>query len=244
MPNRAVLKLAVRYRDLMNNLFYLWSGRDRRPVYFDIDAVCPALRSIEEHYDEIREELLAVLPQQGRMRRYHEVDEGQKYISGSDAKAWRVFFLRIIGDRAKLPAQELCPRTVEVLSGIPNVLQAFFSILEPGKNIPAHNGIFFGYLRYHLAFVVPQQDPPSIRIKDTVYTWKERESVFFDDSWNHEVTNRATESRVVMIVDVMRPMPWPLHWMNRTWPSIKRMIGVSPTEDRFDLQPARKAAAT
>ena len=242
MANSLILKLAASYRDMMNNLFYVWAGRDKRPVYFDVEQTFPSLREVDRNYAAIREELLAVLPQQDRMRRYHDVDEGQKFISGSDEKAWRVFFLRIIGDRAKLPAQELCPRTVEALAGIPNLLQAFFSILEPGKSIPSHNGIFYGYLRYHLAFKVPSEKPPSIRIKDTVYTWKEGESVFFDDSWNHEVFNEATETRVVLIVDVMRPMPWPLHLMNRTWPSIKRAIGVSPNEELFELTPRTKAA--
>jgi len=244
MSNRLVLKLAAAYRDLMNNLFYVWSGRDRRPVYYDVDETFPSLRVAEENYDAIREELMALLPEQNRISRYHDVDEGQKYISGADEKAWRVFFLRIIGDPAKLPAEELCPRTVEVLSSIPNLLQAFFSILEPGKSVPSHNGVFFGYLRYHLAFKVPAEDPPTIRIKDTYYTWKERESVFFDDSWNHEVINKATETRVVLIVDVMRPMPWPLHWMNRSWPALKRAIGVSANVDKFELAPRDKAATS
>lgn len=244
MPNTVVLKLAAAYRDLMNNLFYVWAGRDKRPVYFDVDKTFPSLRAAEENYDAIREELMELLPQQSRISRYHDVDAGQAFISGSDEKAWRVFFLRIIGDPVGLPAQELCPRTVEALSGIPNLLQAFFSILEPGKSVPSHNGVYFGYLRYHLAFKVPAENPPSIRIKDTVYTWKERESVFFDDSWNHEVFNEATETRVVLIVDVMRPMPWPLHWMNKTWPAFKRRIGIAPTEDKFELAPQKSAATT
>ena len=239
MSNALVLRLATTYRDLMNSLFYSWSGRDRRPVFHDIDETFPFLRVIEEHYDEIREELLAILPDQDRMRRYHELDEAQEYISASDEKAWRVFYLRIKDDPFELQAKTLCPRTVECLSGIPNLLGAFFSILEPGKSIPAHNGVFFGYLRYHLAFLVPREHPPSIRIKDQVYTWKERESVLFDDSWNHEVMNEATESRVVMIVDLLRPMPWPLDWMNRTWPAIKRWIGADPAPEQFDLKPRR-----
>lgn len=237
MPNALVLRLATIYRDLMNSLFYTWSGRDRRPVFHDIDATYPRLRLLEEHYDEIRAELLAILPEQDRMRRYHEVDEGQQYISGSDEKAWRVFYLCMMDDPVELPARTLCPRTVELLSEIPEVLAAFYSILEPGKCIPAHNGIFFGYLRYHLAFLVPREHPPSIRVKDRIHTWKERESVLFDDSWNHEVMNEATESRVVMIVDLLRPLPWPLHWMNRTWPAILRRIGAGLPQDRYDLKP-------
>ncbi len=67
-------------------------------------------------------------------------------------------------------------------------------------------GPYLGYLRYRLALKVPATDPPSIRIKDRIHTWTERGSVLFDDSWNHEVYNRSPDIRVVLIVDVMRPM--------------------------------------
>lgn len=73
--------------------------------------------------------------------------------------------------------------------------------------MPAHNGPYFYYLRYHTAFVVPKQKPPKIRVKDQFYTWKERESVLFDDSWNHEVLNESDETRVVLITDIIRPRP-------------------------------------
>ncbi len=109
------------------------------------------------------------------------------------------------------------------------MLQAFFSILEPGKSIPAHDGPYLGYLRYHLALRVPAQHPPKIRIKDTWYTWKSGESVMFDDSWNHEVVNPSTEFRVVLIVDVMRPMGWLAHATNHL---LTRVIGPRTEEAR------------
>ena len=47
-----------------------------------------------------------------------------------------------------------------LVAGIPNLFQAFFSILEPGKSIPAHEGPYCGYLRYHLGLIVPEESPP------------------------------------------------------------------------------------
>ena len=79
--------------------------------------------------------------------------------------------------------------------------------LDPGKSIPPHHAPYRGYLRFHLGLQVPAQDPPRLRVKDQHYTWKEGEAVLFDDSWQHEVSNVATEVRVVLVVDVMRPMP-------------------------------------
>ena len=110
--------------------------------------------------------------------------------------------------------QHLCPQTCELLSTIPNLFHAVFSILEPGKAVPAHNGPYLGYLRYHLGLIVPAERPPSIRVKDQIYTWKEGESVLFDDFWDHEVYNECKETRVVLMVDVLRPMPPPLNWLN------------------------------
>ena len=78
-----------------------------------------------------------------------------------------------------------CPATVAALEKVPGVLQAFFSVLDPGKCIPAHDGPYVGYLRYHLGLRVPAENPPQIRVAGQPYTWKEGESVMFDDSWPH-----------------------------------------------------------
>ena len=90
---------------------------------------------------------------------------------------------------------------------MPGVLQAFFSVLEPGKSIPLHDGPYIGYLRYHLGVHVPKEDPPMIRVADHPYVWKDGESVLLDDSWPHEVINHSREPRVVLIVDLPRPLP-------------------------------------
>lgn len=116
------------------------------------------------------------------------------------------------------------PRTIAALKKVPNLFQASFSILDPGKSIPAHNGPYYGYLRYHLGIEVPDDDPPQIRIRDHVHTWRDGESVLFDDSWNHEVINNCAERRVVLIVDVLRPMPRRQHLANRSFAFVLRFF--------------------
>ena len=71
---------------------------------------------------------------------------------------------------------------------------------------------------------MPEKDPPSIRLKDQVYTWKEGESVLFDDSWEHEVYNQCDGDRVVLIVDIRRPMPQPFDAVNRLAQSIMKPV--------------------
>ena len=131
-----------------------------------------------------------------------------------------------------------------MLDEIPYVLQSFFSILEPGTDVPHHDDPEPFYLRYHLALIVPEENPPVLRVKDERYTWKTDESMLFDDSWDHEVINGSETVRVVLVVDVLRPMIWPLHMYNRflaklrdpprwAWDGIfKRLVGgsLSPNE--------------
>ena len=54
---------------------------------------------------------------------------------------------------------------------------------------------------------VPKDDPPLIRVAGREYVWKEGEGVLSDDSLPHEVINLSREPRVVLIVDLPRPLP-------------------------------------
>ena len=210
---------------VFNPFFDLFTGGDRRPVFFDIDKTFPALRLIDQRYAEIREELEALLPKQDRMPRYHELDTDLIYASGrfNRNKRWNVFMLYCYGAKPE-QNRKLCPRTVAALDLIPNLNQAFFSILDPGKSIPAHSGPTRSYIRYHLGLRVPENNPPRIRVKDTFYTWKEGESVLFDDSWNHEIYNTSDGLRAVLIVDVLRPLPLPAHLFNRLLQGLGRVF--------------------
>ena len=103
------------------------------------------------------------------------------------------------------------------------------------KSVPAHCGRHYYYLRYHTAFYVPKKDPPSIRIKDQHYTWIEGESVLFDDSWDHEVKNDSDEIRVVLIVDVLRPMPFAFSFVNRMVTATIRWVYAKGLAKRLSL---------
>src|ERR1700682_3013038 len=128
-------------------------------------------------------------------------------------RAWRVFMLHSAAG-GPTANQARCPRTTALLRKIPGLYQAFFSILDPGKSIPAHSGSFYGYLRYHLGLRVPKNNPPRMRVKDQFHTWEESRSIVFDDSWDHEVYNKSDDLRAVLIVDFLRPLPLPLHMAN------------------------------
>ncbi len=212
--NRLFFNLSLLPLKGVNAFLDLYIGGTRRAIFFDIDKTCPELRQLDEKYETIRHEMLSILSEKESIPRYHELDKGQSNISAETAHDWKVFMLYAMGEK---PASNRakCPETCAVLDRIPNLFQAFFSILDPGKHVPAHCGPYRGYLRYHLGLKVPQKDQPSLRIKDQHYTWIEGESVLFDDSWDHEVKNDSDEIRVVLIVDVLRPMPFAFSFVNR-----------------------------
>jgi aspartyl/asparaginyl beta-hydroxylase (cupin superfamily) len=209
----------------LNKFYDLHIGGPWRPVFFDIAATRPELLELDQNFAVIRQELMGILPEKRSIPRYHELDQMQYNISArvDPDRDWKVYPLNIMGVKPDAFCSR-CPRTSKLLDGIPGLFEAFFSILEGGKSIPAHEGPYRGYLRYHLGLVVPDRNPPSIRLKDQVYTWKEGESVLFDDSWNHEVYNQCDEDRVVLIVDIRRPMPQPFDAVNRLAQSIMKPL--------------------
>jgi aspartate beta-hydroxylase len=193
-------------KSAINRFLLRYAGWDQRPVFFDIDATCPALRELERAYPLIRAEVDALLEERVAMPRYHDVNPPATEISASTAGNWKVFMLELLGHRPQRNRAR-CPATCAALQRVPGILQAFFSVLEPGKSVPLHDGPYVGYLRYHLGVRVPKDDPPRIRVAGRDHVWKEGEGVLFDDSWPHEVINHSRESRVVLIVDLPRPLP-------------------------------------
>ncbi|MDB9755236.1 aspartyl/asparaginyl beta-hydroxylase domain-containing protein [Winogradskyella sp.] len=191
-----------------NKVISLYDGGPNRPVILDVKRTFPELSAIEQSFDVIKAEFENV-NKHFEIPAYHEVEQRQYAISGNvdPNLKWKVFLLYYSGEIPDL-AKELCPKTCALLKEIPNVYKVFFSVLEPGKSIPAHHGPYRGYLRYHLGLKVPKVSPPSIRLKDEVYYWKERESILFDDTWEHEVINTSKEERVVLIIDLLRPLPF------------------------------------
>ena len=108
-----------------------------------------------------------------------------------------------------------CPETTRILKKIPNLKNAFFSILSPKKHIPAHKGPYNGVLRYHLGLIIPEpREQCRIRIEDRIYVWEEGKGLIFDDTYNHEVWNETDGYRVVLFVDFVRPVKFPFNLLN------------------------------
>lgn len=205
----------------LNQLYARAIDAPRRPVFYDIDTVEPALHKVTAAYPAIRAEFDALLGDLASMPAYGELDKGQSRIAGEGSGRWNVFLLEAFGEKPERNRAR-CPQTCAAVAKVPNVVQAFFSILDPGKSIPEHSGPYLGYLRYHLGLRVPETRPPTLFLNGIPYTWKEGEGVLFDDSWPHSVANDCPETRAVLIIDIRRPMPGFAGFMNRVATLIAR----------------------
>jgi beta-hydroxylase len=191
-------------------------------TFFSLERF-PWVAHIEENWEVIREELEAVLLDREALPNFQDISKDQIEITDDDR--WKTFFLYGYGFRAQL-GTEMCPRTAALMERIPGMTTAMFSILSPHKHILAHRGPYKGVLRYHLGLIVPEDaEACRIRVGEDVRHWEAGRSMIFDDTYDHEVWNDTEETRVVLFVDVLRPLPRAESAINR---AIVKAIGWSP----------------
>jgi aspartyl/asparaginyl beta-hydroxylase (cupin superfamily) len=183
----------------------------------------PWVAHVEQNAGVIGEELQAVLADREALPNFQDISKDQIEITDDDD--WKTFFLYGYGFEAKLGV-EMCPRTAALMREIPGMTTAMFSILSPRKHILNHRGPYKGVLRYHLGLIVPRDaEACRIRVGEDIRHWEAGKSLVFDDTFNHEVWNDTDETRVVLFVDVLRPLPFPENRINEL---IVKAIGLSP----------------
>jgi beta-hydroxylase len=191
-------------------------------TFFDVDRF-PWIERVEQNWQVIREELEGVLEDHEGLANFQDISKDQIEITDDDR--WKTFFIYGYGFEAKLGV-EMCPRTAALMREIPGMTTAMFSILSPRKHILDHRGPYKGVLRYHLGLIVPRDaESCRIRVGSDFRHWDEGKSIVFDDTFNHEVWNDTDETRVVLFVDVLRPLPFPESLINSL---IVKAIGYSP----------------
>jgi len=177
-------------------------------------ATFPKLARLENHWPQIRSELDAVMRlQTDQLPSFGDLAQGEEMFR---PVKWKVLIFRAYGHFVEENCK-LCPRTTELIRGIPEITSAFFSILHPHMHIPPHRGPFHGVLRCHLALIVPGNAGEAacrIRVADQIRTWEEGKLLLFDDTFLHEVWNDSDSSRVVLFMDIKKRLPWPISWIN------------------------------
>lgn len=210
-----------RRRKLVNKLGgkALWSlerfveKSSKVPATPFIDPVLfPWTKMLEANWKDIRAEVDQILGSLEHVPNFQDISKDQKALTTDNN--WKTFFLYGFGYKAEKNARQ-CPRTVELIEQIPGMTTAFFSILKPGKHIPEHRGVYKGFIRYHMGLKVPaEKEKCRIRVHDQYAHWEEGKSMMFDDTYQHEVWNDTGETRVVLFMDIIRPLRFPMNLVN------------------------------
>ncbi len=190
------------------NLSYSKVGNP--PIYDP--AVFPWIKEVEGEWRAIRTELDRVLVRKDDLPGFHELATDVATISQD--RGWKTFLLSGYGFKSDANIKA-CPETWRICQKIPGLITVMFSILEPGKHLPAHRGPYNGVLRLHLGLIVPEpREQLGIRVEKEVYRWREGEAVVFDDAYEHEAWNRTPHTRVVLFVDFIKPTRFPARFLN------------------------------
>ena len=77
-----------------------------------------------------------------------------------------------------------------------------------------------------ISLIVPKPESQCrIRVGETIAHWEEGKGMLFDDTFEHEVWNDTDGIRVVLFMDVLRPLPYFVGLLNRV---IIKAIAASP----------------
>jgi beta-hydroxylase len=207
-----------------NVLMYMFSAVPNRPVLSTDDF--PELRKLRDNWQTIRDEALKLFDE-GHIRAAAGNTDWGFY--SFFRTGWKRFYLKWYEDF--LPsAQTLCPKTVELLHGIPSIHGAMFALLPPGAKLGAHRDPFAGSLRYHLGLVTPNSDKCRIFVDGQQCVWRDGEDLLFDETFIHSAENQTDTTRIILFCDVERPLKYRfMGWVNR-WVS-ENIVKASTTSN-------------
>jgi len=164
----------------------------------------PWTETLAAQWEAIAEEAKAIVRHRDAIPPLRELSPDHRN-TGRDGK-WRSFFLVGYG----YEVAENCaraPKTAALVKQVPDLNSAFFSILDPGAKIPRHRGVTRGLVTCHLGVSVPRDHENCwIEVEGQTRSWKNGEWVIFDDCFEHEVSNDTSDMRVILLVQVKRPM--------------------------------------
>jgi aspartyl/asparaginyl beta-hydroxylase (cupin superfamily)/cell division septum initiation protein DivIVA len=189
--------------------YYYFPGLPQIQYYERTDF--PWMDTLEAATDDIRDELIEVLKDEGAFHPYVTGDANRprkEQMGMLNNPAWSAFFLVKNGDVVPDNAAR-CPKTLRALESAPLARVPYrspsilFSLLKPGAHIPPHNGLVNTRLVCHLPVLVPGKC--DFRVGNDVREWEYGKAWAFDDTMEHEAWNRTDQTRVVLLFDIWRP---------------------------------------
>lgn len=193
------------------------SGQDFPPVW-DTDDL-PWLPPLVDAVPQIRQELDAylaevVMPQTLEVSGLEPDSEAGTFASPGLQGVWRSTFLYLTG-RWLAPSAHF-PTVRTLVGDVRGLTSLGFAGLDGHSHIDDHVDPNKGALRFHLPIVVPGAEGDCrIRIVDRVVPWRVGEPLLFDLAAPHEVWNDTDSPRIVLMMELVAPLRFPLSVVNR-----------------------------
>jgi aspartyl/asparaginyl beta-hydroxylase (cupin superfamily) len=133
--------------------------------------------------------------------------------------SWRLYGL--ILNQQELDTADTCPETMKILNKVSTkILNAGFSLLEPGSSTKPHVDYNNKFYRLHIPMIIPKtnqllknsvldkscenKELAVFQVEDEYIAWNENEYFIFDDLCLHNAWNKTNENRIVLLVDLLK----------------------------------------
>lgn len=125
------------------------------------------------------------------------------------------------------------PHTCSALAAVPGLRAAMWSVLEPGTELGEHVGHNSGVLRYHLG--VSCGLASALVVGEHVIRYRDGEDVLFNDTVPHAASNRGSEPRTTLFLEVLKPLPG---WLGRHNRAAQELVSRDPRYRRASARAA------
>ena len=168
------------------------------------------LPAVEAAFPAMRDELEAVVADDGEFDPYVAAAPSRPAPNNRllNDPSWGAWYLWQNGAPVACHA-ERCPATIKALERAPIPVirgrspMALYSLLKPGTHIAPHHGMLNTRLICHVPLIAPEGC--ALRVGSETRSWREGETLIFDDSFEHEAWNRAPSTRIVLLFEIWRP---------------------------------------
>jgi hypothetical protein len=167
----------------------------RHAPFRDDPGAAPGAALLEQSFETIRDE-------------YLDLRDDEWVIYNPMGNRWMVYFFYHMGvDLDALTKR--CPKTSKIVKALPRVClnypwgDVLFSVHASDAHLVSHCSIDNLRVRCHLGVQVPENC--EMRVGTEKRGWEVGKNLLFEDSFEHEVWNRGTTRRAILIVDFWHP---------------------------------------
>ena len=183
------------------NCLYYASSRLKNTPYLSSEHF-PELKIFEDNWKTIKREALA-LNDSAHIRasdKLNDVGFNSFFKTG-----WKRFYLKWY-ETALPSASDLCPETVKLIESVTSVKAGMFAMLPSGSRLVKHRDPYAGSLRYHLGLVTANSSDCFLSVDGDEYYWKDGEAILFDETFIHFAENKSEVDRIILFLDIKRPV--------------------------------------